>query len=236
MQVRKLWIRAVVFDKVKDALAPITAVELVTFQRDQSSESAMEYTVQHFEKTYRKSIIILRFVHKAQLFTDPRLTAKDEIRSGKLFEAFWRTLVYNRAGTDPRDEQPPRIWFVLSFMCWYMMAKLFLTRGWEKDFDSFKAHYEILNKVSFPFARAFERMYATRLLFISESGRMEWAPPDTCPGDSIAAFWGNRIPFVAQCVDGDVWEYGGGCYVHGCMDGELSTTINKSEWDFMRFV
>lgn len=46
---------------------------------------------------------------------------------------------------------------------------------------------------------------------------------------------GNRIQFVAKFVCGGIiWEYAGGCYVHGCMDGEI-WWIYGVEWKSVFF-
>ena len=69
---------------------------------------------------------------------------------------------------------------------------------------------------------------------MTERGRIGWAPCTAGPGDAVAIFQASRIPFIAKSVcDGDGWEYAGGCYVHGCMDGELWQT-DGVEWKFMR--
>jgi len=160
----------------------------------------------------------------------------DDVTSGDLFEAFWRTLIYNRTGDDLREKSRPESVIGCSFAYWYMLSKLYFTRKWEKNPYLFDLHLRVLQKLMVPFGRIFDLTYGSRSFFVTESGRIGWAPRTADPGDVVAMFLGNRIPFVAKSVcGGDDWEYAGGCYVHGCMDGE-TWRIDGVEWKFMRFV
>lgn len=108
-----------------------------------------------------------------------------------------------------------------------MLSKLYLTRRWEQDHDAFYLHRRMLQELMLPFVHIFDLTYGNRSFFVTEGGRIGWAPGIPSPGDAVAMFQGNRIPFVAKSVcDGDVWEYAGGCYVHGCMDGEIGGPMN----------
>lgn len=77
-----------------------------------------------------------------------------------------------------------------------------------------------LRPLAHPFKSIFDQIYCSRRFFVSESGKIGWAPPYACPGDSLVLFQGSRIPLAARLVSESVWECVGGCYVHGCMDGE----------------
>lgn len=147
---------------------------------------------------------MIRFFHEIRLLADPRLDRHDEITSGDSFDAFWRALIYDWANDDPNVEQSAPKWIGISFGYYYLFLKLGLTRGWEKTPNSFDLHVSALSGLMLPFAKAFERMLG-RSFFVSESGRMGWAPLATCPGDSIGIFLGNRIPFVAKSAGIDSW-------------------------------
>lgn len=156
--------------------------------------------------------------------------------SGDLFETFWRTLIYNRTGDDLREESRPKSIVGYSFVCWYMLSKLYLTRKWEQDPDVFYLYSCVLGKLMILFGHIFNLTYGSQSFFVAESGRIGWALHAAGPRDAVAMFQGSRIPFVAKSIGGsDIWEYAGGCYFHGCMDGEI-WQLDGVEWKFMRFV
>jgi hypothetical protein len=153
-----------------------------------------------------------------------------------MFETFWRTMVYNRTGDSLAEEVVPDSTVGNSFAYWYMSLKLYLTRRWEHDPELFYLQSELLQDLKEPFVGIFDTAYGYRSFFVTEGGRIGWAPPAAEPGDAIAMFQGNRIPIVARSVgDRGALEYIGGCYLHGCMDGEI-WQLNTAEWEFMRFV
>ena len=173
---------------------------------------------------------------KARLLSDPSLSVGDDVMSGDTFETFWRTMVYNRTGDSLAEEVVPDSTVGYSFAYWYMSLKLYLTRRWEHDPELFYAQSELLQDLKEPFIGIFDTAYGYRSFFVTESGRIGWAPPAAEPGDAIAMFQGNRIPIVARSVgESGAWEYIGGCYVHGCMDGE-DWQLDAAQWEFMRFV
>lgn len=156
--------------------------------------------------------------------------------SGGMFEAFWRTMIYNRAGNSFVEEVVPDVVVGYAFAYWYMSWKLYLTRKWEQDPGLFYSQMGVLQELQGPFGDIFALTYGHRSFFVTESGRIGWAPPAAEPGDVIAMFQGNRIPFAARPVgNSGAWEYIGGCYVHGCMDGEI-WQLGRADWEFMRFV
>jgi hypothetical protein len=170
---------------------------------------------------------LVQFIIKARLLSDLALTSRDDITSGRTFEAFWRTLVYNRDNRgDLRDERPSKSMVGCAFAYWYMLNKLYLTRKWEnEDPANFSLHCHVLQKLAAPFSLLLDMCYGnSRSFLLTESGRIGWAPHTASPGDAIGMFHGNKIPFAAKAVPGGgdkIWEYAGGCYVHGCMDGEI---------------
>lgn len=160
----------------------------------------------------------------------------DDVMSGNKFEIFWRAMVYNRTGDSFVDEVVPDSIIGNSFGYWYMFWKLYLTRRWEKDPSLFFSQLELLQELKDPFISVFDQAVGSRSFFVTEGGRIGWVPPAARPGDAIAVFQGNRIPFVARSLgDSGPWEYVGGCYVHGCMDGEI-WQLDKADWEFMTFV
>ncbi|RSL40293.1 hypothetical protein CEP51_016715 [Fusarium floridanum] len=169
-----------------------------------------------------------------RFLSDLSLNSDDDIISGGSFDAFWRTVIYNWATDDPNQEQRPPKWMGMSFGYYYLSLKLDLNRGWERVPCLFMLHQRVLSNLMAPFAKAFERTLG-RLFFVSEGGRMGWAPLTASPGDSIGISLGTRIPFAARRASAEGWRYGGGCYVHGCMNGEF-WDAKQSGWKFEMFV
>lgn len=219
-------VKATIFDKIKETVAPAVSDTLNDNER----------ATDDLERDYRYSINILRFVTTARLLGDPSLSVGDDVMSGDKFKVFWRAMVYNRTGDSLVEEVVPDSIIGNSFGYWYMFWKLYLTRRWEKDRYLFFSQLELLQELKDPFISVFDQTYGYRPFFVTEGGRIGWAPPAARPGDTIAMFQGNRIPFVARSVgDSGPWEYVGGCYIHGCMDGEI-WQLDRAEWGFMTFV
>lgn len=145
-------------------------------------------------------------------------------------------MVYNRTAGSFIEEVVPDSTMGNSFGYWYMFWKLYMTRGWEQDRHLFFSQLRLLSELQDPFFSSFDKAYGYRSFFVTEGGRIGWAPPAARPGDVIAMFQGNSIPFVARSLgDSGPWEYVGGCYVHGCMDGEI-WQLDRAGWEFMTFV
>lgn len=217
------------FDRIKETLHPKAP------DKWNDDEDGIHY-VNDIERYYHNSINLLRFMTTARLLSDPALSLGDDVMSGDMFEPFWRTMIYNRIGDSFVEEVVPDSTVGHSFAYWYMSWKLYLTRKWEQHPELFRSQMEVLEALPGPFADTFSDTFGHRSFFVTESGRIGWAPPAAQPGDLIAMFRGNRIPFVARSLGNrDAWEYVGGCYVHGCMDGEISQ-LDETEWEFMRFV
>lgn len=218
-------VKATRFDRVKETVSVKSGI-----LNGNGSET------DNLERYYQYSINMLRFITTARLLSDPKLSLGDDVMSGDMFETFWRTMVYNRTGDSFVEEVVPDNTVGNSFAYWYMLFKLYLARKWEQDIELFYSHVELLQGLKDPFISVFDHAYGYRSFIVTECGRIGWAPPAARPGDDIAMFQGNRIPFVARSVgDGGAWEYIGGCYVHGCMDGE-TWQLDGAEWEFMRFV
>ncbi|OAL54636.1 HET-domain-containing protein [Pyrenochaeta sp. DS3sAY3a] len=227
--VQEMRIKSLLLDKVKAVILPVIPVE-----RSEGMDISSETLECLHAREYWLSVKMIQFIREALQLVDPKLAHQDEIISSDSFEHFWRTLIYNRV-EDPREEHEPQHWVGISFGYWYMTSKLYLTRRWEENPDLFLLHLKILNQLMKPFAIEFASKYGGRSFFVSESGRMGWAPISTSPGDTVAIFKGNRIPFIAKSVGNNLWEYAGGCYVHGLMDGEPHNGEDL-EWKFLRFV
>jgi hypothetical protein len=225
-------IKSLFLDRVKAVILPVMEEPLL--QSNQGIEISYEAFRSLLERGYQYSVKVIQFIRETLHIVDPKLAHHDEITSSDSFENFWRTLIYNRVG-DPRKEQQPPQWVGLSFGYCYMMGKLYSTRRWEENQGLFLYHLSVLKPLVNPFEVAFDVLQENQSFFVSESGRMGWAPISTSPGDIVAIFQGNRIPFVAKSIGNDLWEYAGGCYVHGLMDGEAHNTEDL-EWKFMRFV
>lgn len=214
----------------------IKSVHSPNLSRRPHHDGAGTYYAKNLEQRYLSSIRILRFITSARLLSDPSLSLGDDVMSGDMFDAFWRTMIYNRTGDNFTEEVVPDSTVGYSFGYWYMYWKLHLTRRWEHNIELFYSQREVLQGLMTPFTSVFDEVYGCRSFMVTDSGRLGWAPPAAEPGDVIAMFQGNRIPFVARSVgNSDAWEYFGGCYVHGCMDGEI-WQLDRVDWEFMRFV
>lgn len=219
-------VKATIFDKIKETVAPTVS----------ETPNDIERVIDDLEGSYRHSINMLRFVTTTRLLSDPSLSVGDDVMSGDTFGAFWRTMTYNRTGDSFAEEVVPDSAVGNSFGYWYMFWKLYLTRRWEHDPDLFFAQLQLLQELKDPFVSVFDQTYGYRHFFVTEGGRIGWAPPAARPGDVVAMFQGNRVPFLARSTgERGPWEYVGGCYVHGCMDGEI-WQLDRAEWEFMTFV
>lgn len=162
-------------------------------------------------------------------FANPSLTKDDNITSGNDFPKFLRTMYY---GWDPYADQATTT-MEASFACWCLLKKLFLSRypdlylffKWRKQLSHFTRRFEA----------AFDRVSGKRKCVVTKDGRYGWVPIRTREQDQIFIFQGSRIPFIAQLVEDDGWEYTGPCYIDGLMFGE-AWTLPENEWWFMRFV
>lgn len=214
------------FDRIKETVAPAVF----------GTSTDTERGTHDLEGFYRHSINMERFVTTTRLLSDPSLSVGDDVMSGDIFEIFWRTMVYNRTGDSFAEEVVPDSTIGNSFGYWYMFWKLYQTRRWEQDPNLFFSQLELLQGLKDPFISVFDQADGHRSFFVTEGGRIGWAPPAARPGDAIAMFQGNRIPFAARSLgDSGPWEYVGGCYVHGCMDGEI-WQLDGARWEFMTFV
>ncbi|KAK4233453.1 hypothetical protein C8A03DRAFT_19481, partial [Achaetomium macrosporum] len=114
------------------------------------------------EEAYRYYADIVRFITRIRLLSDPSLTSRDDVTAGDSFESFWRTLIYNRAGDDLREESQPESTIGYLFAYWYLGCKLYLTRKWEQDPNSFTLHLNVLRKLVAPFGRMFHMCSGSR--------------------------------------------------------------------------
>jgi hypothetical protein len=146
------------------------------------------------------------------------------------FDAFWRTLVYNR----DQYNQPAPAHIAISFGYWYMWKKLVQTRRWEQDMLTYHWQSSLLKNLSRPFEMADTRVLGARNFFISEQGRIGWAPFRARAGDRLCIFQGMRVPGVVRAA-GNAWEFIGGCYIHGLMDGEAWDLVGE-DWEFVKLV
>jgi hypothetical protein len=199
-----------------------------------ASSGSIESLRIKFEDMYQYSARVISFIHEARLLAEPKLRHQT-IFSERGLDAFWRTLIYNKTQFVYDYEAQPDKNIGISFGFWYLMLKLISSKRWEQDPGSFFQYLMLLRPLASPFKSIFDQLYGNRSFFVTDSGNIGWAPPYARPGDFIAIFQGNRIPFAARLVSGGIWEYVGGCYVHGCMDGEI-WRAKGSAWDFMGFI
>ncbi|KAH8587764.1 heterokaryon incompatibility protein-domain-containing protein [Bisporella sp. PMI_857] len=190
------------------------------------------------ESVSRYETDMVYWLSEIRSLADPTLQATDSIMSGsqESFDAFWRTLVYNR---EPQfnyqsPNQKPADWLGISFGYWYLWKKLMMKRLWQQKFLQEAIFSEALRKLAGPFDKAESRVRHGRHFFVSENGRFGWVPLRTKVGDRVCVFRGMRIPVIMR-PRGDRWEFIGACYVHGWMDGEI-WDLDGLQWRFMSFV
>jgi hypothetical protein len=178
------------------------------------------------------------WLSELRILADPALRVPDSIMSGShaSFDAFWRTLIYNR---EPQfhyesPNEKPAHWLGISFGYWYLLKKLEMKRLWKQNFLQEAIFAGILRTLAEPFDKAEGRVRDSRRFFVSENGRFGWVPLRTNIGDLVCVFRGMRIPVIMR-PRGDRWEFIGACYVHGWMDGEV-WDIDGLQWGFMSFV
>lgn len=178
------------------------------------------------------------WLSEIRTLADPSLRAPDSIMSGShaSFDAFWRTLIYNREpqfNYESPNRKPGR-WLGISFSYWYLWKKLQMRRLWKQNFLQEAIFSKILATLAEPFDKAEGRVRDSRRFFVSENGRFGWVPLRTKVGDLVCVFRGMRIPVIMR-PQGDRWEFIGACYVHGWMDGEV-WDLDGLNWGFMSFV
>lgn len=227
-------IKSITFDKIKDIM-PLT--DLIKNEESHDKEIdrySTESLHQQFDGAYQLSRRTIAFIDKARLLAEPELR-NCSVMSGKTFDAFWRTLLYNRTQFASDHEIEPDNSIGASFGYWYLMLKLISTIPSKQDPWSSLLHSMTLRPLAHPFKSIFDQIYSSRRFFVSESGKIGWASPYARPGDSLVMFQGSRIPLAARLVGDNIWECVGGCYVHGCMDGEVFKATT-SEWEFLKFI
>ena len=190
------------------------------------------------ESVSRYETEMVYWLSEIRTLADPTLRAPDSIMSGSRasFDAFWRTLVYNR---EPQfnyqsPNQKPADWLGISFGYWYMWKRLMMERLWQQNTLQEAIFSQILRTLAEPFDKAEGRVRGGRRFFASENGRFGWVPLRTEVGDRVCVFRGMRIPAIMR-PRGDRWEFIGACYVHGSMDGEI-WDLDGLQWRFMSFV
>lgn len=182
---------------------------------------------------------MVHWLSEIRALADPTLRAPDSIMAGSdsSFDAFWRTLVYNR-GPKFNYESPnqkPDISLGISFGYWYLLKKLNIKGLWQPNsFFQNVSNYRLLSTLSRPFDMAEGRVANARRFFVSGTGRFGWVPLRTEASDRVCVLQGMRIPVILR-PRGDQWEFIGACYVHGLMDGEI-WDLDNLKWKFMSFV
>ncbi|KAM5358475.1 hypothetical protein ACJZ2D_015262 [Fusarium nematophilum] len=232
-QVKEIQLRTNVFDKIK-ALMP--AIDLIKNEKSNGTRPASgsaEGLRETFQDAYQLSARVIWFINRARLLAEPEVRNHSVI-SGSTFDAFWRTLLYNRSQYSSEEEMKPESSVGVSFGYWYLMLKLICATYSEQDGGSHLLNALALHSLARPFMRNFNQIHSVRRFFVSEGGKIGWAPSHARVGDSLTVFEGCRIPFAIRVVENEVWRFVGGCYVHECMDGEIWKAA-WSDWDYLRF-
>ena len=84
-----------------------------------------------FQDAYQLSARIVSFINKARLLSEPEVR-NHSVTSGKTFDAFWRTLLYNRSHFSSAEEIQPDNSVGVSFGYWYLLLKL-ICAAWEQN-------------------------------------------------------------------------------------------------------
>ncbi|MCJ1394443.1 Non-essential glycogen phosphorylase [Xylographa bjoerkii] len=238
-------IKGAIFDRVRivarDRPRLPSPDSSATHVRMHLSLTAMERVAQYeamMEKFAEYETAMIYWLSEIRLLADPTLNTRGDIMAGlsKSFDAFWRTLVYNREPHFNYDSpnQRPEAWLGVSFGYWYLSKKLQMAKRWRDKPANWAFHRRVLEKLAAPFEEAEGRVRYARNFFVSQEGRIGWVPFRTQAGDHVCVFYGMRIPVILR-LQSDRWEFIGACYVHGLMDGEV-WDLNGLQWDFMSFV
>jgi hypothetical protein len=176
------------------------------------------------------------WLSELRMLADPSLSATGSIMDGPSFDAFWRTLVYNRGPrfnyNSPNKRADDAL--AIAFGYWYLWKKLQMSRRWQDNLATWAIHDRLLKTLAQPFEEAEGRVRYARNFFVSRLGRIGWVPFRSRVGDRVCVFQGMRIPMILRPAK-DRWEIIGACYIHGLMDGEL-WDLSDLCWTFMRFV
>jgi hypothetical protein len=179
---------------------------------------------------------MVNWLSEIRMLADPTLNATGSIMDGPSFDAFWRTLLYNRGPrfdyNSPNQQADGAL--ATAFGYWYLRKKLQMSRRWQDDLMSWAIYDRLLQTLAGPFEEAEGKVRHARRFFVSTLGRIGWAPFGTRVGDRVCVFQGMRIPMILRPAK-DLWEIIGACYVHGLMDGEL-WDLSGLCWTFMRFM
>lgn len=227
-------ISGTVLDRIL-SIMPLT--DLIKNEKTEATptvSSSAESLSQSFINACQYSDRVIGFINRARLLAEPELRNCD-ITSGKTYDAFWRTLLYNRAGFESEHEVKPDSNIGISFGYWYLMLKVISMARWNQDTGLYVLYSLALRPLAHPFKSIFDQIHSSRCFFVSDKGRIGWAPTSARCGDSLAIFQGSRIPFATRLLSEDTWEYIGGCYVHGCMDGEIWNEA-ATDWKYLSFV
>lgn len=232
MRMQEIDIRGAIFDRVRIVARDRPPLPLP----DSSATNSRVDISTAMEEVARYETAMVYWLSEIRLLAEPSLSPRDNIMAGSSFDAFWRTLVYNR---EPHfnynsPNQRPGAWLAASFGYWYLSKKLQMAKRWKHDLIDWACHSKILETLAEPFEKAEGRVGHARNFFVSQQGRIGWVPFRTQVGDRLCVFHGMRIPVILRS-QGPQWEFIGGCYVHGLMDGEV-WDLDGLQWDFMSFI
>ncbi|KAF2108805.1 heterokaryon incompatibility protein-domain-containing protein [Lophiotrema nucula] len=189
-----------------------------------------------FEAVSKYETEMVYWLSDIRLLADPSLDCKGSIMDGPSFDAFWRTLLYNRGPrfdySSPNQQVEGNL--AVTFGYWYLWKKFQMQRRWQDGSLIWAVHDKMLAKLAEPFEEAEGRVRHARNFFVSQRGRIGWVPFRTSVGDQVCVLQGMRIPLILR-PQGNRWEVIGACYVHELMDGQL-WDLDCLQWKFMKFV
>jgi hypothetical protein len=187
--VQEIDIMGVVFDRVRTLASKRPPLP-------QSQGNVRINILEALEANSQYETEMVYWLSEIRMLADPTCQTPDSIMSGSRdsFDAFWRTLVYNR---EPQfnyqsPNQKPADWLGISFGYWYLGKKLSMKRLWQQNIFQHALFFQLLKTLADPFDKAEGRVRDGRRFFVSENGRFGWVPLRTKVSDRLLRLQGNE--------------------------------------------
>lgn len=144
----------------------------------------------------------------------------EKVKEHPMDDAFWRTLIWDQMDSRGHQRAIPEFANEVSkFLDEFL--EMMSTKAYEE-------HPTETNQFAIKVADAqiaIERACTNRRLCITINSRLGSVPNIAQPGDKICIFHGGNVPYVIRPHgNGEYTLIGGGCYLHGIMDGEATLT------------
>jgi len=147
-----------------------------------------------------------------------------------LFEAYWRTLIFDTDSehrgcrASPELGQVYKIW-VSGFTTSYEVTKRLEEQPpggtGQLDLEALSQSFRLVAQVraSYPFETAFQDYSSGRKFCATKKGYLGWVSVAARPGDTVCYLDGNPLPFVIRRCEMQGYRLIGDCYLHGMMRG-----------------